>query len=173
MKEQDMQSRERLLLLRAVELLGGITEDQLLRFLVNAQLMDPFTFLLTMGAMKEEGLVVEERRAGKHVVLLSEQGTRQLEEQIGQIDFETEQVMVEHASRLKRAFRDERQVPSEIHREGDHFRATLRALEDSGEFLSISITTDGRELAEQYCERWPRKAAKIYQTIIELLGEDD
>ena len=55
------EEEDKLVVLSSLNRLGGCTEEQLLRFLVENALMNPFQFYLALGGLKEAGFVREAR----------------------------------------------------------------------------------------------------------------
>jgi len=67
--------------------------------------------------------------------------------------------------------REELQMPADWKQEGSGFLVTLRALEFGEEIFSMKLTAATKAQAKRFCERWPQKAAYLYQTVMEQLGE--
>ena len=63
------EEEDKLILLSSLSRLGGCTQEQLLRFLAESGLMNPFQFYLALGGLKEAGFIRED---GKSRILKKE-----------------------------------------------------------------------------------------------------
>lgn len=73
------EEEDKLVLLSAVDRLGGCTEEQLLRFLVENQLMSQFQFYLALGGLKEAEFVREARHLEGTLLFLTPQGRQSVD----------------------------------------------------------------------------------------------
>ena len=79
------EEEDKLVLLSAMERLGGCTEEQLLRFLVENQLMSQFQFYLALGGLREAGFVRETRHVEGTLLILTPQGRQSVDLFAGRI----------------------------------------------------------------------------------------
>ena len=153
------EEEDKLVLLSAVDRLGGCTEEQLLRFLVENRLMSQFQFYLALGGLKEAEFVREARHLEGTLLFLTPQGRQSVEK----LDV--------NAPVWKRRIRDELQMPAVWQETDNGFSVTLRALESGAEIFSMTLTAATKAQAKRFCSRWAEKAPFLYQTIMEQLGE--
>ena len=73
------EEEDKLILLSSLSRLGGCTEEQLLRFLVESALMNPFQFYLALGGLKEAGFIREARHMEGILLFLTPQGRESVE----------------------------------------------------------------------------------------------
>ena len=165
------EEEDKLVLLSAMERLGGCTEEQLLRFLVENQLMSQFQFYLALGGLREAGFVRETRHVEGTLLILTPQGRQSVDLFAGRIRASQQEKLNMNAPTWKRRIRDELQMPAVWKETDNGFSVTLRALESGAEIFSMTLTAATKAQAKRFCDRWAEKAPFLYQTIMEQLGE--
>lgn len=165
------EEEDRLVLLCALDKLGGCTEEQLLRFVVETRLMGQFGFFLALGSLKESGFVREARHLEGMLLILTPEGRQSMELFASRIRASQQEKLSENAKGWRRRIRDEQQMPADWKETDNGFVVTLRALEGGAEIFNLSLTTATKAQAKRFCERWPQRAPFLYQTIMEQLGE--
>ena len=73
------EEEDKLILLSSLSRLGGCTQEQLLRFLAESGLMNPFQFYLALGGLKEAGFIREARHMEGALLFLTPQGRESVE----------------------------------------------------------------------------------------------
>ena len=73
------EEEDKLILLSSMSRLGGCTQEQLLRFLAESGLMNPFQFYLALGGLKEAGFIREARHMEGALLFLTPQGRESVE----------------------------------------------------------------------------------------------
>ena len=68
------EEEDKLVLLCALDRLGGCTEEQLLRFVVETELVSQFRFFLALSGLKEASLVRETRHLEGTLLILTPEG---------------------------------------------------------------------------------------------------
>lgn len=165
------EEEDKLVLLSAMDRLGGCTEEQLLRFLVETNLMNQFQFFLALGGLKEAGFVRETRHLEGTLLILTPQGRESVEMFASRIRASQQEKLEVNAPTWKRRIRDELQMPASWKENENGFSVTLRALESGEEIFSMTLTAATKAQAKRFCDRWTEKAPFLYQTIMEQLGE--
>ena len=165
------EEEDKLVLLCALDGLGGCTQEQLLRFVVETELVTQFRFFLALGGLKEAGLVRETSHVEGTLLILTPEGRQSVELFASQIRASQEQKLADNVKTWRRRIRDEQQMPADWKETDNGFIVTLRALEGGAEFFNLTLTAATKAQAKRFCERWPRKAPELYQTIMRELGE--
>ena len=165
------EEEDKLVVLSSLNRLGGCTEEQLLRFLVENALMNPFQFYLALGGLKEAGFIREARHLEGTLLILTPQGRESVEMVASRIRASQIEKLNANAPAWKRRIRDELQMPAAWQETDNGFAVTLRALEGGAEIFSMTLTAATKAQAKRFCERWPSRAPFLYQTIMEQLGE--
>ena len=173
------EEEDKLVVLSSLNRLGGCTEEQLLRFLVENALMNQFQFYLALGGLKEAGFVREARHLEGTLLILTPQGRESVEMFASRIRASQTEKLNVNAPAWKRRIRDELQMPASWQETDNGFAVTLRALELGAiDFvtkpqlgISMTLTAGTKAQAKRFCERWPSRAPFLYQTIMEQLGE--
>ena len=73
------EEEDKLVLLCALERLGGCTQEQLLRFVVETGLVTQFRFFLALGELKESALVREAKHVEGMLLILTPEGRQSVE----------------------------------------------------------------------------------------------
>lgn len=167
------QEEERLIVLSALSRVGGCTQEQLLRFLVETELMNAFQFYLTLGGLREDGFVRESHQLEGTLLILTPQGRQSVELFGTRIRASFLEKLEENGDIWRRRLRDERQMPADWQETDNGFVVTLRALESGAEIFRLTLTAATKAQAKRFCERWPERAPALYQTIMEQLGETE
>ena len=165
------EEEDKLVLLCALNRLGGCTEEQLLRFVVETGLISQFRFFLALGGLKETAFVREAKHVEGTLLILTPEGRQSMELFSGQIRASQQQRLEENVKLWRRRIRDEQQMPAEWKETDNGFAVTLRALEGGAEIFNLTLTAATKVQAKRFCERWPKCAPYLYQTIMEQLGE--
>ncbi|MDO5300479.1 MAG: DUF4364 family protein [Clostridia bacterium] len=165
------EEEDKLVLLCALDRLGGCTEEQLLRFMVENALQNQFQFYLALGGLKEAGLVRESRHLEGMLLILTPEGRQSMEMFASRIRASLQEKLEENGAVWRRRIRDELQMPADWKETDGGFIVTLRALESGAEFFSMTLTAATKTQAKRFCARWPQRASYLYQTIMEQLGE--
>ena len=150
------EEEDKLVVLSSLNRLGGCTEEQLLRFLVENALMNQFQFYLALGGLKEAGFIREARHLEGTLLILTPQGRESVEMFASRIRASQTEKLNVNAPAWKRRIRDELQMP---------------AAWQETEIFSMTLTAATKAQAKRFCERWPSRAPFLYQTIMEQLGE--
>ena len=167
------QEEDKLVLLCALGRLGACTQEQLLRFMVEAQLQSQFQFLLALAELKESGLVREVMRTEGKLLVLTPEGRQSMELFGARIRASLQQKLEDNVASWRGRIREELQMPADWEETDEGFKVTLRALEAGQEIFSMALTAATRAQARRFCERWPAAAPQLYQTIIQRLGESE
>lgn len=168
------EEEDKLVLLCALDRLGGCTEEQLLRFVVETALQNQFQFYLALGGLKEAGLVRESHHLEGTLLVLTPEGRQSMEMFASRIRASLQEKLEQYSPGWRRRIRDELQMPADWkENDGGGFTVTLRALESGAEFFSMTLTAATKTQAKRFCERWPQRASYLYQTIMEQLGETE
>lgn len=165
------EEEDKLVLLCALDGLGGCTEEQLLRFVVETGLMSQFPFSLALSSLKEARFVRTSRHLEGDLLHLTPEGRQSMELFASRIRASRQEKLKENCAAWRRRVLDELSTPAQYVQSGNGYAVTLRALESGEEIFSMTLTAATKAQAKRFCERWPREAAAIYQAALERLGE--
>lgn len=165
------EEEDRLVLLSALDRLGRCTEEQLLRFVVETGLQSQFRFYLALASLKEAEQVRLSRHLEGELLVLTPQGRQSMEMFASRIRASQMEKLDRHGKEWRRRLREERAMPADYAPSGNGYTVTLRALESGEEIFSMTLTAATKAQAKRFCERWPKSAPYLYQTIMEKLGE--
>lgn len=165
------EEEDKLVLLCALDRLGGCTEEQLLRFVVETGLESQFQFFLALSGLKEAGLVRETRHLEGRLLILTPEGRQSMEMFGSRIRASQQEKLRQHSASWRRRVLDELSMPADFEPSGNGYAVTLRALESGEEIFSMKLTAATKAQAKRFCARWAENAPYLYQTIMEKLGE--
>ena len=165
------EEEDKLVLLCALDRLGGCTEEQLLRFVVETGLVSQFRFFLALSGLKEAGLVRESHRLEGMLLILTPEGRQSMELFGSRIRASQQEKLNRHSAAWRRRVLDELSMPASYEPCGNGYAVTLRALESGEEIFSMKLTAANKVQAKRFCARWPEAAPYLYQTIMGRLGE--
>ena len=164
---------DKLVLLCSLGALGACTKEQLLRFVVETGLQSQFQFFLALAELQESGLVREVKRLEGALLVLTPEGRQSMELFGSRIRASQQEKLAAGAPAWKERIREELQMPASWEESGEGFTVTLRTLEAGAQIFSMTLTAATKAQAQCFCERWPRRAPALYQTIMEQLGESE
>lgn len=167
------EEEDKLVLLSALDRIGGCTQEQLLRYVVETGLQSQFQFYLALAGLKEAGFIREASHLEGTLLILTPEGRQSMELFGSHIRASLQQKLEESGAAWRRRIRDELQMPSEYEKVGNGYVVTLRALEGGAEIFSIKATAANKEQAKRFCARWPERAVFLYQTVMAQLGETE
>ena len=167
------EEEDRRVLRCAIDPLGGCTEEQLLRFVVETGLMSQFPFSLALASLKEAGLVRTSRHLEGALLHLTPEGRQSMELFASRIRASRQEKLRENCAAWRRRVLDELSTPASYEQSGGGYAVTLRALESGEEIFSMRLYAATKAQAKHFCERWPAEAAGIYQSVLEKLGENE
>lgn len=165
------EEEDKLVLLCALDRLGGCTEEQLLRFVVETELQSQFRFYLALASLKEAELVRMSRHLEGMLLVLTPQGRQSMEMFASRIRASQMEKLNRHGREWRARVREELAMPAEFKQSGNGYAVTLRALESGEEIFAMTLTAATKAQAKRFCERWPKSAPYLYQTIMAQLGE--
>ena len=165
------EEEDKLVLLCALNRLGGCTQEQLLRFVVETALQSQFQFFIALAGLKEAGMVRESKDLEGTLLILTPEGRQSMEMFGSRIRASLQQKLDAHCKAWKQRVRDELSMPADWEQVGSGYAVTLRALESGEEIFSIKLTAATKVQAKRFCARWREKAPMLYQTVMAELGE--
>lgn len=165
------EEEDKLVLLCALDQLGGCTEEQLLRFVVETGLQSQFQFFLALSGLREAGLVRQSHHLEGMLLYLTPEGRQSMEMFAPRIRASQQEKLREHGPAWRQRVRDELSTPAQYAPSGNGYAVTLRALESGEEIFSMTLTAATKAQAKRFCARWPKLAPKLYQQIMGELGE--
>lgn len=165
------EEEDKLVLLCALDRLGGCTEEQLLRFVVETGLISQFRFFLALSSLREAGMVRESHHIEGTLLILTPQGRQSMELFGSRIRASQQEKLERNCANWRRRVLDELSMPADFAECGSGYCVTLRALESGEEIFSMKVTAATKAQAKRFCARWPEAAPYLYQTVMERLGE--
>ena len=167
-------TEQKLVTLYALDRLGPATALQLLRFMVENELMDYIALQLSAAELDEMGLLRKLPHALGALYAPSAKGYEALALFRGRIPHSRAGLIDGIAPVWKHRFREEKQVLADWERApSGEYMAHLRLMESELPLLDVRVSLPTRELANRFCLRWPRAANELYAQLMRTLGEDD
>lgn len=136
-RKQVPESEQKLILLLVLEVLGPVTETQLLRFLAELSLMNWFEMRLNMNDLADEGYVVLHQHPAGSLRQISDAGKECLRAFENRIPYSRKKSILETGEKLRLVYLREQQTPVEVLR-----------LSDGRECLRLRLTEQDRLLMD-------------------------
>ena len=166
------ESEQKLLILLALRCLGGVTQLQLLRFMVEEDLMNYFVLQLNLCELEEMGQVRACHHALGSLYELTDQGRFTLDSFDGRIPVSRRKALEDGAARWKAQFRAEQQNQADaIPMKGGRQCLRLRMLEGNSALLDLSLTSERHVTEGELRKRWQGAAQAVYTTVTRALSE--
>jgi len=166
-------TEQKLVTLYALDRLGPATALQLLRFMVENEMMDYIALQLSTAELDDMGLLSKLPHPLGALYAPSAKGYETLELFRSRIPHSRAARIDEIAQVWKRRFSEEKQVLAdwESMPTGEYV-ARLRLLEGELALLDIRVSLPTREQANRFCRRWPEAAGELYARMMQTLGEE-
>lgn len=170
---QPSMTEQKLVTLYALDRLGPTSALQLLRFMVDNELMDYIALQLAIAELDEMGLLRKLPHALGALYAPSAQGYEALDLFRNRIPHSRVTLIDKIALSWKRRFREEKQVLSDWEKTpAGEYLVHLKLLESELPLLEMTLSLPTREQASLFCERWPDAAGELYATMMRALGEE-
>ena len=167
-------NEQKLIVLDCLRQFGPCTELQLLQFLFDHDIMNYFDMMIALSDLCARGQAVRTKKRAGYLYQPTEAGVEALRLFGNRIPGSLESLISENAPALRQRFRQELHSQQDIRQtERGEYEVTLTATEQDLDLMRLYLTLPTRELAQQLAEKWPRKAAEIYETVIRILSEGE
>lgn len=166
-------TEQKLVTLYALDQLGPTTALQLLRFMVENELMDYIALQLSTAEMDEMGLLRKIPHELGALYAPSAEGYETLELFKKRIPHSRITCIDQAAPAWKQRFRHEKQVLADwVETPGGEFQVRLKLMESELPLLDMTLSLPTREQANTFCARWPEAASELYALLMRTLGEE-
>ncbi len=164
----------KLVILLALDQLGPTTALQLLRYMVENELMDYITLQLAIAELDDTALVRKVPHTLGTLYAPSAQGYETLRAFQGRIAPSRIEHIRSTAAAWGQRFRTEKQILSDWRQAptGEYI-VRLQLMEQELMLLDLSVTVATREQAGTFCARWPEAAPELYAQMMRALGGAD
>ncbi len=174
MKKRSIPDSEyKLVILYALSRLGPVTNMQLLRFMVELDLMNYFALQLNLSELQEQEQILEKPSPLGTLLTLGEKGEYTLSAFDHRLPSSTKEIIDAACPLWQSRFRREQQTLAESFTLSDgRMCIRLRLLEGETALIDLMLTLDSTAAVPQLSERWGSAAQAVYDTIMSRLGTD-
>ncbi len=174
MKKRSIPDSEyKLVILYALSRLGPVTNMQLLRFMVELDLMNYFALQLNLSELQEQEQILEKPSPLGTLLTVGEKGEYTLTAFAHRLPGSTKDVIDTSCALWQSRFRREQQTLAESFTLSDgRMCIRLRLLEGERALIDLMLTLDSSSAVPQLAERWGRAAQAVYDAIMSQLGTD-
>ncbi len=166
-------NEQKLIVLYCLSQFGPCTELQLLQFLFGNDLMNYFDMMIALSDLCARGQAVRTKKRAGYLYQPTEAGLEALGLFGGRIPASVQSLVSENAPALRERFRQELHSQQQIRQtQRGEYEVSLTAMEQDMDLMRLELTLPTRELASQLAEKWPRKAAEVYETVFRILTEE-
>ena len=167
-------NEQKLIVLYCLSHFGPCTELQLLQFLFDHDVMNYFDMMIALSDLCARGQAARTKRRAGYLYQLTDAGREALALFGARVPASVQSLVRENEAGLREKFRQELCSHHEIRQtERGEYEAVLSVTEQDMDMMRLSLTLPSRDLANQLAEKWPRKAAEIYETVIRILTEEE
>ena len=164
---------QKLMVLDCLRHLGPCTELQLLQFLFEHDLMNYFEMMFALNDLCDRGQAARVKKQTGHAYQLTDAGEEALQLFGSRVPRSLQELLKKSAGTWKRRFRQEAQSRQKIGQtERGDFDLSLAVTDQEKDIMTLTLTLPSRELAQQLADKWPQKAAQVYESVIRILSED-
>lgn len=157
------------------ELSVNLTKEQIVTFSAAYDLIPYFELHSAIYELEEEGFLAAVPRPYGQTYCLTPKGEETLEMFVERLPQSMRDDITDYADACREKLRLETQFSTAVEKvgTGSACRLTLRAMEQQGDILQLSILLPDNATASRAASLWPERAETIYKSILtELLRED-
>lgn len=167
------ETENRLVILYAAERLGPVTGMQLLRFMVEGDLMNYITLQLSLSELEEQGKMVRRAHPCGELWELTEEGRYVRENFERHIPASRREMMDERAREYRARFRQEQLAPADALTLADGTACIrLRLLEERAAIMDLLLYVPAAQVPTVLEERWYASAQAVYEAVMAALTKD-
>ena len=164
-------TENKLLMLYAIDLLGGLTNAQALRFFLDNELMDYIDIQLSLAEMSESGLLYAVTMPLGVTYNLTALGRDSIRYFSYQVPDSRRRKVSELAPQWRDVFTEETQVFSDYVRSytGD-IMVRLAVRESEQLQFELNMVAPDNKTADVFCNNWRKYYSEIYGKVLEILA---
>lgn len=167
------ESEYRLTILYASGCLGPVTDAQLLRFMVELDLMNYITLRLTLGELEAQGQMTRRAHPCGELWELTAEGRFAMESFGRRIPRSRRERMDRAADVYRTRFRQERLAPADAVALPDgQVCLRLRLTEERAALMDVLLYMPAQQAPTMLEERWQACAQQVYEAVMAALTED-
>lgn len=172
MQRNPSDTENKLVLLHAVNRLGGVTAQQLLLFMVENEAMGYIEVQLGLAELVDADLLQKQKHALGTLYLLTGKGHDSLSMFRDRVPHSRLSAIEERVEAWRQRFRREKQMLADFQKlSGDEYCVHLQLLERNSSLLDMKISVPTPKIAQRFCDAWIAQASSIYTHIMYTLGE--
>ncbi len=162
------------LMLYAIDLLGGLTNAQALRFFLENDLMDYIDIQLSLAELHEYGLLYAESMPLGITYNLTQLGKQSIEYFGYRVPDSRRRKVAQLAEQWKPVFQEETQVFSNYVKTftGD-IMVRLAVRESDALQFELNLVAPTNKTAELFCKNWKQYSSEIYGKVLEVLSRPE
>ena len=149
-------TQNRLLLLYAFYKIGKVTGIQMMRFLLDCEIMSYLDYILMLPLLLENGMLEEIHEDEERLYAITDSGIEAVNLFENRIPFSRRENVLQHAEDYRRQFQKEQSFQAEIvpSPDKDGFLVNGRILEAGEELFSYTLYAPTREIARTIVKNW-------------------
>ena len=164
------ETENRLVILYAMSRLGPVTAMQLLRFVVELDLMNYITLQLSLSEMEQQGQITRRAHPGGELLEITAEGRFTLESFERHIPRSRRARMDEGAGAYRPRFRQEQLAPADAVTLADGTACVrLRLLEERASLMDVLVYMPLSQVPTVLEERWHACAQEVYEAVMAAL----
>lgn len=167
-------TENKILMLYAIDLLGGLTNAQILRFFLENDLMDYIDIQLSLAEMNEADILFAQTMPLGVTYNLTEMGRQALEFFEYRVPDSRRRKVRELVPEWRATFREETQIFSDYVKTftGDTM-VHLAARESDALQFELNLLVPDNKTAAHFCTNWKKHSSEIYCAVLEILSRSE
>lgn len=167
------ETENRLVILYAADRLGPVTGMQLLRFMVEADLMNYITLQLNLSELEEQGKLVRRAHPCGELWELTEEGRYAWRNFERHVPYSRRERIDRQAREYRSRFRQEQLAPADALTLSDGTACIrLRLLEERAAMMDLLLYVPAAQVPTVLEERWYASAQTVYEAVMAALTAD-
>ena len=167
-------TERRVLVLYALQQLGGAGQMQLIVLMDESKAMNYFDLHIALSSLHESGLIVPEPMLADTLWHLTAAGEETLKLYAERAALSLREAIDQAAAAFREPFRRERQLATLVSHEGGlAYHAQMELNEQGHSLMKLDLSVPTAAMAKRLCDRWPKQAGRLYELIVRALGEDE
>ncbi len=147
-----------------------INNTDITKFVLDNDYMDYFSLQEILSELKDDGFIILEKKEGKNLYYLSENGKKTVDMFIEKIPKMYKESIDKNFNYLKKEVEKKRQLVGHyFQRKDKDYTAILQAFEDDITVFNLSINVPDEETAKNIMKKWKDNPDKIYSEFINIL----
>lgn len=149
-----------------------LSEEQIMRVILDQEWMDYFSFCQAAGDLKDGGLISIDNATSEDILIVRKEGEEALETFMSRIPESIREQIDDFANKNRQLLNESKYLATYEWIEKDTFMVSLQIFDQNKLIYHAKVRVSSREDAQKICEQWPKQADAVYYSTISLLTSE-